>query len=151
MPVIAFASAMMAIHNKHNRNISNIGNNAAFTNTPQQSHEFCVCSTGRSSRHLPSRSTTRGDTVGTNAAASEYTREDDGVSPAAPKVELLPRTMSLVTRHTSPMSLVTRHTSHVTNVISHTSHVTLFLQLLHIKTLEQQVLPCDFRLALFGV
>ena len=111
MPVIAFASAMMAIHNKHNRNISNIGNNAAFTNTPQQSHEFCVCSTGRSSRHLPSRSTTRGDTVGTNAAASEYTREDDGVSPAAPKVELLPRTMSLVTRHTSPMSSVTRHTS----------------------------------------
>jgi hypothetical protein len=140
--VIAFASAMMAIHNKHNRNISNSSNNAAFTNTPQQSHEFCVCSTGRSSRHLPSRSTTRGDTVGTNAVASEHTREDDGVSPAAPKVELLPRTMSF--SQTSHVTNIISHTSHVTNVISHTSHVTLFLQLLHIKTLEQQVLPCDF-------
>jgi hypothetical protein len=98
---IIFASAMIAIHTKHNHNISNSSSNAAFRNTPQQSHEFCVCSTGRSSRHLPSRSTTRGDTVGTNAAASEHTREGDGVSPAAPKVEILPRAISLVTRHTS--------------------------------------------------
>jgi hypothetical protein len=59
------------------------------------------------------------------AAGSEFTREDEGVSPAAPKVNINHVTChtSHVTRHT----ILTYHTSHVTHPTSNVKRQHTFI------------------------